>query len=207
MTTRQSKLLFLQRGILIWKKNESNDGSQFEIPIPNRDLASPTNHDTLVMAMISDLKARIAKCEADREADRANYYQDVKYGFKGELKILSAQMVDYALKIDGDKKPFVGDTVRKHVADDNLLQLAKRCDFEPDEFALKFDEHISRRNEHTHFDNQKDLVERVLEVQAFIIRHDYLLKDPDVGFAANLLMKYDEWQSHYPKMLAARKAD
>jgi hypothetical protein len=152
-----------------------------------------------------------AKFKAELEADRAKYRLDVKFGCEGELRNLSAQMMKTALQQQclklnsttrGANSEYVGNLATKQSQSDQQKILAQQHSLDPEEFAQKIDKAILVRNSHTHFDNQISLLQCVLKFQIFLSRHDYLLEDPDVGFLATVIMKYDDWQAIYPKKLA-----
>jgi hypothetical protein len=179
---------------------------------------------TQMSAACSLLKALEAKFEAERtlraeseatfkafkaesEADRIKYRLDVKFGCEGELRNLSAQMMKTALqqrylKLNSTSSEYVGKLSTSQSQSHMQKILAEQHSLEPDEFARKMDQAISVRNLNTHFDNQTSLLQCVLKFQIFLKRHDYLLEDPDVGFLATVIMKYDDWQAVYPKKLA-----
>jgi hypothetical protein len=131
----------------------------------------------------------------------------MKFGCEGELRNLSAQMMKTALqqrclKLNSTSSEYVGNLATNQSQSKRQKILAEQHSLDPDEFARKIDEAISVRNSHTHFDNQTSLLQCVLKFQTFLSRHDYLLEDPDVGFLATVIMKYDDWQAVYPKKLA-----
>jgi hypothetical protein len=188
-----------------------------------RASTAPTNQESVMETLKSDLQKQMsaafclmqaeseAKFKAELEADLAKYRLDVKFGCEGELRNLSALMMRAALQQQclklnsttrGANIEYVGNLATKQYQSDQQKILAQQHSLDPEEFAQKIDKAISVRNLHMHFDNQTSLLQCVLKFQIFLSRHDYLLEDPDVGFLATVIMKYDDWQAIYPKKLA-----
>ena len=200
-----------------------NSAGDFFRPITDREdnvsQSSSKNADEMnhFQQMLKEMQEKISSLEAKMTEEKSNYQLDVKHGCKGDVFNLAAQIVKTAfserrLKVVPSPSHSasthchvgtwavnkLGQSQFQHVAESfgHTEQASQK------EFAEKLDITISNRNSQTHFDNQVDLLKRVIDMQKFIGRHEYLEKDQELELAASIIMKYRIWQTYYPKNLA-----
>ena len=209
-----------------------NSAGDFFRPItnlPDREdnvsQSSPKNADEMnhFQQMLKEMQEKISSLEAKMTEEKSNYQLDVKHGCKGDVFNLAAQIVKTAfrerrLKVvsspshSASTHCHVGTLAVNKLGQGQFQHVAESFGHtEPasqKEFAEKLDITISNRNSQTHrnsqtrFDNPMDLLKRVIDMQKFIGRHEYLEKDQELELAASVIMKYRVWQTYYPKNLA-----